>query len=58
MKFLNRAEPGDFEKTISYKNSKGDDFKNRLTDILTNVINHGTHHRAQAGQHLKLAGFE
>ena len=58
MNFLDKAEPGDFEKIIFYKNSKGDDFESKLTDILTHIINHGTHHRSQAGQHLKLAGLE
>ncbi|MDF2431165.1 MAG: hypothetical protein JWP44_796 [Mucilaginibacter sp.] len=56
--FIDGLQPEDFDKIISYKNSKGEDFENNLTDILTHVINHGTHHRAQAGQHLKAAGFE
>ncbi|MDB5154777.1 MAG: hypothetical protein JWR54_3528, partial [Mucilaginibacter sp.] len=43
---------------ISYKNLKGDDFENKLSDVLAHLINHGTHHRAQVGQHLKLAGVE
>jgi len=56
--FLNGLNPEDFEKIISYKNSKGDSFENKLTDILAHVINHGTHHRAQVGQQLKAAGIE
>jgi len=48
----------DFEKNIYYKNLKGIAYKNKLADILAHVINHGTHHRAQAGQQLKFAGFE
>jgi uncharacterized damage-inducible protein DinB len=51
------TEP-DFEKIISYKNTKGDSFEDRLSDILAHVINHGTHHRAQIGQLLKFVGFE
>jgi len=54
--YLATLQPGDFEKIISYKNTKGIPFNHRLSDILTHVINHGTHHRAQAGQHLKTAG--
>src|ERR1700761_8139594 len=42
--FLEYLSPDDFENNISYKNSKGDAFENKLTDILTHVINHGTHH--------------
>lgn len=48
----------DFNRIINYKNSKGDEFNDKLTDILAHLINHGTHHRAQIGQHLKLAGLE
>jgi len=52
--FINGLQPEDFDKVIAYKNTLGEDFENILSDILTHVINHGTHHRAQAGQHLKL----
>ena len=56
--YLDNLNETDFDKTISYKNLKGDSFENKLVDILTHVINHGTHHRAQIGQLLKLAGIE
>jgi uncharacterized damage-inducible protein DinB len=55
--FLNKTGGPDFEQLIKYKNLKGESFSNGLTDILAHVINHGTHHRAQAGQHLLLAGI-
>jgi uncharacterized damage-inducible protein DinB len=58
LSFLDSLKPDDLEKIISYKTLKGDSFENRLIDILTHVINHGTHHRAQAGQQLKLAGSD
>ena len=48
----------DFDEIIAYKDMKGNEWENKLTDIITQVINHGTHHRAQAGQHLILAGVE
>jgi uncharacterized damage-inducible protein DinB len=56
--FLNKLEAADFEKPIGYKNTRGEAFTNKLVDILGHVINHGTHHRAQIGQHLKLAGTD
>jgi uncharacterized damage-inducible protein DinB len=56
--FLNILNPADFEKIISYKNFRGDSWNDTLSDILAHVVNHGTHHRAQAGQHLKLGGAE
>lgn len=56
--FLEGLSDEDFEKQINYKNSRGESFENKLSDILAHIINHSTHHRAQAGQHLKLAGIE
>lgn len=58
LSYLNTLTPADFEKDISYKNSKGAEYKNKLVDVLAHLINHGTHHRAQAGQQLKFAGVE
>jgi len=46
----------DFDKTLHYQNLRGDKWESKLVDILTHVINHGTHHRAQIGQQLKFAG--
>ena len=52
-----RSVPGpDFERLIPYQNTKGEGFATRLDDIITQVTNHGTHHRAQIGQHLAHAG--
>ena len=44
------------DETIFYKNSTGNPYENTISEILTHVLNHGTHHRAQIGQQLKLAG--
>jgi uncharacterized damage-inducible protein DinB len=56
--FLDGLNNNDFEKQVSYKNSRGESFENKLSDILAHAINHGTHHRAQTGQYLKLAGIK
>jgi len=58
MTYLNTVAEADFESIITYKNSKGEVFHNKLSEIVTHVINHGTHHRAQIGQLLKFAGIE
>jgi uncharacterized damage-inducible protein DinB len=58
IEFINTLTEEDMERNVHYKTLKGEPFDNKLRDILTHVINHGTHHRAQAGQHLKLAGFD
>jgi uncharacterized damage-inducible protein DinB len=56
LSFLNETDDNSFEKQIIYKNSQGEGFSNKLEDVLAHVINHGTHHRAQAGQLLKMTG--
>ena len=56
--FLDYSEPDDFDKIIHYNSLNGDSHENKLSDILAHVTNHGTHHRAQAGQHLKLEGAD
>ena len=57
-KYLNTITEKDFDKIICYQSLNGDPFSNKLTDILTHLFNHGTHHRAQIGKHLKQAGTE
>ncbi|WP_184549934.1 DinB family protein [Mucilaginibacter sp. FT3.2] len=56
--YLERLPDADFDKMVSYQNSLGESYQCTVSDILTHVINHGTHTRAQAGQQLKLAGTE
>lgn len=56
--FINSLTDDDINRTSTYSNSKGEQFENNLVDIFTHLINHGTHHRAQIGQQLKLAGLE
>lgn len=56
--YLNEQTDADFDKIIKYQNFRGDDLQDSLVDILTHVINHGTHTRAQIGQQLKLTGVE
>jgi uncharacterized damage-inducible protein DinB len=58
LNYLEGLHDNDFERIITYKSLRGDPFENKLNDLLAHVINHGTHHRAQAGQHLITAGIE
>ena len=58
LNYVEGLQSTDFDSIISYKTLKGDSYENKLGDILTHLINHGTHHRAQAGQHLIAAGVE
>ncbi len=54
--FLNGLTEDDFDKVIPYHTFNGDPYENHLNEIITHVINHGTHTRAQIGQQLKFAG--
>ncbi|WPV02207.1 DinB family protein [Mucilaginibacter sp. cycad4] len=54
--FLNGIDEKDLDKIIPYHSFTGDYFENQLGDIITQVLNHGTHTRAQIGQQLKFAG--
>ena len=56
--YLNELSDSDFIKIISYQNFKGDHLQDQLSDILTHVINHSTHTRAQIGQQLKFTGVQ
>ncbi|HEY9534050.1 MAG TPA: DinB family protein [Mucilaginibacter sp.] len=56
--FLNNLADADMDRVIVYKNTGGVAFSNTIAEILTQVINHGTHHRAQIGQLLKQVGVD
>lgn len=45
------------EEVIHYKNSKGDEFKNSVEEILVHLTIHGQHHRAQIASLLRKAGI-
>ena len=43
---------------VHYKNLKGDQLSNRLSDILTHVVNHSSYHRGQISMNLKAKGLK
>lgn len=51
--FLTSLNDYAFEQKITYRDMKGNEFSSKLEDMITQVTNHGTHHRAQIGQLLK-----
>jgi len=53
IKYLNNYKIDTLEEVIHYQNSKKQSFGNRLVDIVTHVINHSTHHRAQISLKLR-----
>lgn len=56
--FLTKLEKSDLEKLISYTNSKGNEFKSSVRDVLTHVALHGQYHRGQINLRLRAEGIE
>jgi len=56
--FLITKTDADFNDLISYNDLKGNPHHTKLSDIFGQVLNHGTHHRGQIGQLLKISGLE
>jgi len=48
----------DFDKPVSYKNSKAHAFSNTVKDVLFHVANHHTHHKGQLISDLRQQGIE
>ena len=46
----------DLDKRIEYINTKGEKYVSAVKDIVTQVINHSTYHRAQIAQRVKTIG--
>jgi uncharacterized damage-inducible protein DinB len=43
-------------RIVDYKNTKGEPFRMALDQLITHVVNHGTHHRAETGMLLERIG--
>jgi uncharacterized damage-inducible protein DinB len=56
--FLNGLAPGGLDKTIAYRNSKGESWQSRVEDVLTHVIMHSAYHRGQIALEMRSAGLE
>ncbi|GAB3173960.1 DinB family protein [Telluribacter humicola] len=48
----------DLDTSVSYTNSKGDAFHNTVQDILFQVVNHSSYHRAQIATDFREHGVE
>jgi uncharacterized damage-inducible protein DinB len=56
--FLSKLSNSELDREVSYKNSKGTEFRNTLRDILTHIALHGQYHRGQINQLLRIADIE
>lgn len=52
------VEEFNLNEMLSYTNSSGESFSNKISDILFHVINHSTHHKAQISSQFRQAGIE
>jgi uncharacterized damage-inducible protein DinB len=56
LEFLDLITAGDVSQTISYENSKGEQWTNTIVDVLTHVIMHSAYHRGQIASHMRANG--
>ncbi|MED4727454.1 DinB family protein [Aneurinibacillus migulanus] len=56
--FFANLTSADLDNLISYRNSKGKEFKTSIEDILTHVALHGQYHRGQINSRLRANGVE
>jgi uncharacterized damage-inducible protein DinB len=55
---LDGLGPDDLDDAVGYRNSKGEFWTSRASDILTHVSHHGAHHRGQIASAVRAAGGE
>ncbi len=53
---LDLVTAGDVAQSISYKNSKGENWTSTIVDVLTHVVMHSAYHRGQIASHMREAG--
>jgi uncharacterized damage-inducible protein DinB len=53
-RFVESCAEHSFESEVVYRNTSGQEFRQRLADILSHLFNHQTHHRSQASTGLTL----
>src|SRR5678809_870044 len=52
------ADDAGLARVVRYRNSAGREYQNSVTDILTHVAMHGSHHRGQIVRQLRASGIE
>jgi uncharacterized damage-inducible protein DinB len=57
-KYLDTRTTGDLERSVEYVNSKGEQYRNPVQDMLMHVVMHGAYHRGQIAAQVRQAGGE
>jgi uncharacterized damage-inducible protein DinB len=57
MEFVSKIDEGGLSKSVTYKNSQGEDWTSRVEDILQHVIMHSVYHRGQIATEMRAAGL-
>lgn len=55
--YLAGINEGDLDRSITYKNSKGEPWTSKVEDVLLHVITHSGYHRGQIAADMRGAGF-
>jgi len=56
LEFLDLITAGDVAQSISYKNSKGEEWTSTIVDVLNHVVLHSAYHRGQIASHMRASG--
>ena len=56
LEFLDLITAGDVSQSISYKNTKGEEWTSTIVDVLTHVVMHSAYHRGQIATHMRASG--
>lgn len=56
--YLGGLTPGGLQEQAAYSNSKGEHFRNQLSDILMHVVMHSAYHRGQIAADMRASGLE
>ena len=54
--YLDLITAGDVNQSVSYKNSKGEEWSSTIVDILSHVVLHSAYHRGQIASHMRENG--
>ena len=57
-RFLEGPPLADLERSVAYRNSKGEPWTSTVGDVLTHVVTHSAYHRGQVASELRAGGFE